>query len=101
MSLACACAIRTISFSSRLRTSKPHGQRRLLSSLTNAVLPLVPVRVHPHADLGLTFKELAEEVTDLGGLRELREPLQRRPRIDAKEPARIARVEVHHMREVT
>src|ERR1044072_8882371 len=99
MSLAWACAIRTISASSRLRTSKPHGQRRLLRSLTSAVLPLVPVGVHPHAHLWLALEPLAEEVADLRRLRELGESFERGPRVDAKERLRIAWVEIDDVRE--
>src|SRR5919197_4511204 len=98
---ACSCAIRTISSTSRLRTSKPHGQRRTFSSVTPSLLPLIPVRIHPHVDLGLAVEELREELADLRRARERLDPLQARPRVDAVERLWVLRVEIHRVREIT
>src|SRR5919204_574246 len=97
---ACSCAMRTISFSSRLRTSNPHGQRRLFRSAMAHVLPLVPVGVHPNAHLRLALEQLAEELADLRRSREALDALEARPGVDAQERLRILRVEIDRVREV-
>src|SRR3989442_13001113 len=99
MSLACSCAMRTISSSLVLRTSKPQGQRRLFSSAIGQSLPPVPAAVHPHVHFGLAFEQLAEEVLDLGRGGELLQALGARPLLHAQERALVLRVERDVMRD--
>src|ERR1700730_5015441 len=97
---ACSCAIATISSSLRLRTSNPQGQRKLRSRVTCSVLPRIPVRIHPHVDIGLSFEELAEEFLDLRRTCEALDPLEAGPFIDAEESLGVAGIQEDTVREI-
>src|SRR5207249_3407238 len=70
-------------------------------SLVSRPLPLIPVRGHPHAHVGLALEEAREKLPDLRRPRELLDPLEARPRVDTEERLRILGIQIDRVGQVS